>query len=34
MEEHSITSLFTVDENDAPPDGIMHLHDLLREGIV
>ncbi len=33
MEEHSITSLFTVDENDAP-DGIMHLHDLLREGIV
>jgi len=33
MEEHSITSLFTVDENDTP-DGIMHLHDLLREGIV
>jgi len=33
MEEHSITSLFTVNENDTP-DGIMHLHDLLREGIV
>jgi len=33
MEEHSITSLFTVDENSTP-DGILHLHDLLREGIV
>jgi len=33
MEEHSITSLFTVDENDTP-NGILHLHDLLREGIV
>ena len=33
MEEHSITSLFTVDENGTP-DGILHLHDLLREGII
>lgn len=33
MEEHSITSLFTVDEHGTP-DGILHLHDLLREGIV
>jgi arabinose-5-phosphate isomerase len=33
MEELSITSLFTVDENDTP-NGIIHLHDLLREGIV
>jgi arabinose-5-phosphate isomerase len=33
MEEHSITSLFTVNSHGTP-DGIMHLHDLLREGIV
>lgn len=33
MEEHSITSLFTVNEHGTP-DGILHLHDLLREGIV
>ncbi len=33
MEEFSITSLFTVDE-EGRPDGIIHLHDLLKEGIV
>lgn len=33
MEEHSITSLFTVNDHGTP-DGILHLHDLLREGIV
>lgn len=33
MEEHSITSLFIVDESGRPC-GILHLHDLLRAGVV
>ncbi len=33
MEKHSITSLLTVDEKGRP-DGIIHLHDLLKAGIV
>lgn len=33
MEEHSITSLFIVDEAGRPC-GILHLHDLLRAGVV
>ena len=33
MEEHSITSLFIVDD-DGRPCGILHLHDLLRAGVV
>lgn len=33
MEEHSITSLFIVDERGRPC-GILHLHDLLRAGVV
>lgn len=33
MEEFSITSLFSVDA-DGRPDGLIHLHDLLKEGIV
>ncbi|WP_022849749.1 KpsF/GutQ family sugar-phosphate isomerase [Limisalsivibrio acetivorans] len=32
MEEFSITSLLTVDD-DGKPDGIVHLHDLLRAGL-
>jgi arabinose-5-phosphate isomerase len=33
MEQHSITSLFIVDVQ-ARPQGIVHLHDLLKAGIV
>jgi len=33
MEEFSITSLFIVDE-EGRPCGILHLHDLLRAGVV
>ena len=35
MELHSITSLF-VSEGETPcvVDGIIHLHDILREGVV
>ena len=35
MEEHSITSLFVFEsEEDAVPVGIIHLHDLLKAGVV
>ena len=35
MEHHSITSLFVfADESSASPCGIIHLHDILRAGIV
>ena len=35
MEEHSITSLFVFEkEGDRTPQGIIHLHDLLRAGVV
>jgi len=35
MEEHSITSLFVFNsETDRVPAGIIHLHDLLRAGVV
>jgi len=33
MERHSITSLFIVD-GEGRPCGILHLHDLLRAGVV
>jgi arabinose-5-phosphate isomerase len=33
MEEHAITALFIVDE-EGRPTGILHLHDLLRAGVV
>lgn len=33
MEEHSITTILTVDENNRPT-GILHLHDILSAGIV
>ncbi|HZR83828.1 MAG TPA: KpsF/GutQ family sugar-phosphate isomerase [Candidatus Binatia bacterium] len=33
MEQHSITSLFIVDD-DGRPAGVLHLHDLLRAGVV
>jgi arabinose-5-phosphate isomerase len=33
MEQHSITALFIVDQNGRPR-GIVHLHDLLRAGVV
>ncbi len=33
MEEHSITSLVVVDDNPAPV-GVIHLHDLLKAGVV
>lgn len=35
MEEHSITSLFVFEAEETPePVGILHLHDLLRAGVV
>ena len=35
MEEHSITSLFAFeDDEEQTPVGIIHLHDLLRSGVV
>jgi arabinose-5-phosphate isomerase len=35
MEEHAITSLFVFDKaGDRTPQGIIHLHDLLRAGVV
>jgi arabinose-5-phosphate isomerase len=35
MEEHAITSLFVFDSDDSlQPVGILHLHDLLRAGVV
>jgi len=35
MEEHSITSLFVFeDDEDRVPVGIVHLHDLLKAGVV
>jgi arabinose-5-phosphate isomerase len=33
MEDHRITSLFIVD-SDGRPEGILHLHDILRSGAV
>lgn len=34
MEEHSITSLFITEDGGRRPAGIVHLHDLLKAGIV
>jgi len=34
MENHSITSLFVLDERGRRPIGIVHMHDLLRAGVV
>ncbi len=34
MEEFSITSLFVIDEDDARPVGIVHIHDLLKAKVV
>ena len=34
MEEHSITSLFVLDDGKKKPIGVVHLHDLLKAGIV
>jgi arabinose-5-phosphate isomerase len=34
MEEHSITSLFIMEDGGCKPRGIVHLHDLLKAGIV
>ncbi|MCJ7663875.1 MAG: CBS domain-containing protein, partial [Desulfobacterales bacterium] len=35
MEEHSITSLFVFDKaGKRTPRGIIHLHDLLKAGVV
>ena len=34
MEKHSITSLFVLAEDGRRPVGIVHLHDLLRAGVV
>lgn len=33
MERHSITALFVVDD-DGRPEGVVHLHDLLKAGVV
>jgi arabinose-5-phosphate isomerase len=35
MEEHAITSLFVFESDESlDPVGIIHLHDLLRAGVV
>lgn len=34
MEEHSITSLFILADGERKPEGIVHLHDLLKAGVV
>lgn len=34
MERHSITSLFVLDERGRRPVGVIHMHDLLRAGVV
>jgi arabinose-5-phosphate isomerase len=35
MEEYQITSLFVFDEEDGSnPVGIIHLHDLLKAGVI
>jgi arabinose-5-phosphate isomerase len=36
MERHAITSLFVIEREDGPrrPAGVIHLHDLLRAGVV
>ena len=34
MEEFSITSLFVIDEDNARPVGIVHIHDLLKAKVV
>ncbi|TAK03383.1 CBS domain-containing protein, partial [bacterium] len=35
MEQHSITSLFIIlEDSGRKPTGIVHLHDLLKAGIV
>jgi arabinose-5-phosphate isomerase len=33
MEQHAITALFVVDDGGRP-SGVVHLHDLLRAGVV
>jgi arabinose-5-phosphate isomerase len=35
MEEHNITSLFVFEDNKkSAPDGIVHIHDILKTGIL
>lgn len=34
MERHSVTALFILDEAGRRPEGIIHLHDLLKAGVV
>lgn len=34
MERHSITSLFVLKDGSGQPSGIIHMHDLLRAGVV
>jgi CBS domain-containing protein len=34
MEQHSITSLFILENGGRKPKGVVHLHDLLKAGIV
>ena len=34
MERHAITSLFVLDHGSRSPRGVIHLHDLLRTGVV
>jgi arabinose-5-phosphate isomerase len=33
MEEHSITSLFVLENGTKKPAGVVHLHDLLKAGL-
>jgi hypothetical protein len=34
MEQHAITSLFVLEDDTHRPQGVVHLHDLLRAGVV
>ncbi len=34
MQDHSITSLVVIDNNGGTPVGVIHIHDILKEGIV
>ena len=34
MERHAITSLFVLADDSRRPRGVIHLHDLLRAGVV
>jgi len=34
MEEHSITALFVLDDSSGEVTGVVHLHDLIKAGVI